>query len=55
MQNENSPCWMNGNLIPPGQAVVSVFDHGLLYGYGVFEGIRFYNDKTFRLSKYLKR
>ena len=55
MQNKNSACWMNGEIIPPEQAVVSVFDHGLLYGDGVFEGIRFYNGKAFRLSEHLKR
>ena len=55
MQTENSACWMNGEIIPPEQAVVSVFDHGLLYGDGIFEGIRFYHHKAFRLSEHLKR
>ena len=55
MQTENSACWMNGAIIPPEQAVISVFDHGLLYGDGVFEGIRFYNGKAFRISEHLKR
>jgi len=55
MQNENSVCWMNGEIIPAEQAVISVFDHGLLYGDGVFEGIRFYNGKAFRSSEHLKR
>lgn len=48
-------CWMNGKLVAPEQAMVSVFDHGLLYGDGVFEGIRFYNGKAFRLQAHLER
>ena len=32
--------WLDGQLVPREQATVSVFDHGLLYGDGVFEGIR---------------
>ncbi len=54
--NKTTPvCWLNGNLVAPEQAVVSVFDHGLLYGDGVFEGIRFYNGKAFRLQAHLER
>jgi len=48
-------CWMNGQLIPLDQARVSVFDHGLLYGDGVFEGIRFYYGCAFRLAAHLDR
>jgi branched-chain amino acid aminotransferase len=48
-------CWLNGHIVPPEQASVSVFDHGLLYGDGVFEGIRFYNGKAFRLQAHLER
>lgn len=48
-------CWMNGQIIPAEQATVSVFDHGLLYGDGVFEGIRFYNGNAFRLQAHLER
>ena len=36
-------------------ATVSVFDHGLLYGDGVFEGIRFYNGRVFRLAEHIER
>ena len=36
-------CWMNGALVAPQDDKVSVFDHGLLYGDGVFEGVRFYH------------
>ncbi len=47
--------WLNGNLVPPEQATVSVFDHGLLYGDGVFEGIRVYNHRVFKLATHLNR
>ncbi len=47
--------WFNGELIPADQAKVSVFDHGLLYGDGVFEGIRIYQAKVFKLRTHLKR
>jgi len=50
-----SACWMNGALVTPDQATVSVYDHGLLYGDGVFEGIRFYHGKAFRLLEHLQR
>lgn len=48
-------CWLNGKPVAPAQAMVSVFDHGLLYGDGVFEGIRFYHGKAFRLPAHLER
>ena len=47
--------WVNGNLVPPEQATVSVFDHGVLYGDGVFEGIRAYNGRVFKLGTHLRR
>lgn len=47
--------YMNGNLVPKEQAVVSVFDHGLLYGDGVFEGIRVYGGKVFLLNDHIVR
>lgn len=47
--------YMNGTLVAKEQAVVSVFDHGLLYGDGVFEGIRAYNGRVFRLKEHLDR
>jgi branched-chain amino acid aminotransferase len=46
-------CWINGSIVPASEARVSVFDHGLLYGDGVFEGIRFYRGKAFRLDAHL--
>ncbi len=51
----NSLCWVNGSIVSPAQASISVFDHGLLYGDGVFEGIRFYKGKIFRLQAHLAR
>ncbi|MDA8093993.1 MAG: branched-chain-amino-acid transaminase [Betaproteobacteria bacterium] len=48
-------CWLNGRLVSPGEARVSVFDHGLLYGDGVFEGIRFYRRRPFKLEAHLDR
>ena len=47
--------YFNGELIPKEEARVSVYDHGLLYGDGVFEGIRAYNGKVFRLGQHLDR
>jgi branched-chain amino acid aminotransferase len=47
--------WLNGKLVPKEKATVSVYDHGLLYGDGVFEGIRVYNRKVFKLQTHLRR
>ena len=47
--------YLNGKLVPEEDAVVSVFDHGLLYGDGIFEGIRIYNGKVFRLDDHIDR
>ena len=47
--------FVNGALVPKEQAVVSVFDHGLLYGDGVFEGIRVYGGKVFLLQEHIER
>ncbi|MCS7191417.1 MAG: branched-chain-amino-acid transaminase [Armatimonadetes bacterium] len=47
--------WINGELVPKSQAKVSVFDHGFLYGDGVFEGIRAYNGKVFMLDEHIDR
>lgn len=46
---------INGKLVPSAEAMVSVFDHGLLYGDGVFEGMRIYSGKVFRLEDHLVR
>jgi branched-chain amino acid aminotransferase len=47
--------WVNGQLVPKAKAMVSVYDHGLLYGDGVFEGIRIYNGKIFKLRQHMDR
>ncbi|MEK6623148.1 MAG: branched-chain-amino-acid transaminase, partial [Planctomycetota bacterium] len=47
--------YLNGQIVPQEEAKVSVFDHGLLYGDGVFEGIRAYNGKIFTLQEHLDR
>jgi branched-chain amino acid aminotransferase len=47
--------WINGKLFDKADAKISVFDHGLLYGDGVFEGIRIYNAKVFRLRQHIDR
>lgn len=47
--------YLNGQIVPQEEARVSVFDHGLLYGDGVFEGIRAYNGKIFTLQEHLDR
>ena len=46
---------LNGKFVPKEKAVVSVFDHGLLYGDGVFEGIRSYNGRIFKLDEHVER
>ncbi len=46
---------MNGKLVDDKKANISVFDHGLLYGDGVFEGIRAYNALVFRLKEHIDR
>ena len=47
--------YLDGKYVPQEEAVVSVFDHGLLYGDGVFEGIRAYHNRVFKLQDHLER
>ncbi len=47
--------YIDGQFYAKEDAKISVFDHGLLYGDGIFEGIRFYSGKVFRLDEHLKR
>src|SRR3954464_13924370 len=47
--------YLNGQFVEKEQARVSVFDHGFLYGDGVFEGIRAYNGRVFRLHEHVQR
>ena len=42
--------WLDGHLVDKQHAMVPVYDHGLLYGDGVFEGIRVYNGRIFKLK-----
>jgi len=51
----NPKVYINGKLFDKADAKVSVFDHGLLYGDGVFEGIRVYEGKVFRLREHVDR
>ncbi len=47
--------YINGKLYDKEDAKISVFDHGLLYGDGVFEGLRSYNGRVFRLEEHIRR
>jgi branched-chain amino acid aminotransferase len=52
---KESKIYIDGKFYPEVEAKISVFDHGLLYGDGVFEGIRFYNGRVFRLEEHTDR
>ena len=47
--------YVNGEFVPEVEAKISVFDHGLLYGDGIFEGIRAYHNSVFLLSEHINR
>ena len=47
--------WIDGKLVDKADAKISVYDHGLLYGDGVFEGIRVYHGKIFECDAHLER
>ncbi len=47
--------YCSGAFRPAGEAAVSVFDHGLLYGDGIFEGIRAYSGRIFKLERHIER
>ncbi len=58
--NPFAPCpglkiWLGNEIVPVEEAKISVFDHGILYGDGVFEGIRIYNGKIFKETEHLRR
>jgi branched-chain amino acid aminotransferase len=61
MAKESSPIapgglvYVSGDFRPSADAAISVFDHGLLYGDGVFEGIRAYNGRIFKLERHIER
>ncbi|MEY4612860.1 branched-chain-amino-acid transaminase [bacterium] len=50
-----SKIYMNGKLVEKADAVISVYDHGFLYGDGIFEGIRIYNSAVFKLHEHIVR
>jgi branched-chain amino acid aminotransferase len=47
--------YISGKFVPQEDAKISVFDHGLLYGDGVFEGLRSYRGKVFRIEEHIRR
>jgi branched-chain amino acid aminotransferase len=47
--------YVNGQMLPKSKAMVSVYDHGVLYGDGVFEGIRIYKGKIFKCQQHMDR
>src|SRR3972149_5024940 len=47
--------YLDGRFLPESEAKVTIFDHGLLYGDGVFEGIRAYNKRVFKLERHVER
>ncbi|GAT65722.1 aminotransferase class IV [Planomonospora sp. ID91781] len=51
----NVPVWVNGRLTDPAQAAVSVFDHGLMVGDGVFETVKCVGGAPFALTRHLER
>ena len=51
----NRKIWLDGTIVDEAEAKISVFDHGILYGDGIFEGIRFYDGRVFRLTEHIER
>ncbi|MDR7478235.1 MAG: aminotransferase class IV, partial [Armatimonadota bacterium] len=47
--------YVDGRFVPKEEASVSVYDHGFLYGDGVFEGIRVYGGRVFKLDEHVRR
>ena len=47
--------YLNGSLVPRADARIAVMDYGFLYGYGLFETMRAYGGKVFRLERHLER
>ena len=48
-------CYVNGEYVPAGEAKVSAFDHGFLYGDGLFESMTVTNRRIFKFSEHLDR
>jgi branched-chain amino acid aminotransferase len=55
MLDKELQVYVDGKFYPKSEAKISVFDHGLLYGDGVFEGIRAYNGSVFKLKEHVDR
>jgi branched-chain amino acid aminotransferase len=53
--DEQTKVWIGGRIVDAEEARISVFDHGLLYGDGIFEGMRVYGGAIFRLEDHLRR
>ena len=54
-QKQEPLIYIDGKYYPKSQAKISVYDHGFLYGDGVFEGIRAYNGVVFKLREHVAR
>jgi branched-chain amino acid aminotransferase len=55
VQRSDLKVYINGEIVPAAEARLSVFDHGVLYGDGVFEGLRSYNGAVFKLAEHTHR
>lgn len=55
LPDPNLKIWLDGRLVPTADANINVFSHGLLYGDGVFEGIRVYNSRIFECTAHMDR
>jgi len=55
MVEKENLVYIDGRFLPRSEAKISVYDHGLLYGDGVFEGIRAYNGLVFKLDEHIER
>lgn len=55
MDDQNGFCYVNGKIVPSKEAVISIYDLGLLRGYAAFDFLRTYNGKPFRLDDHLNR
>jgi branched-chain amino acid aminotransferase len=53
--NPDLMIWVGNEIVPVSEAKISVFDHGLLYGDGIFEGIRIYRGRIFKEAEHVRR
>lgn len=51
----DEPVYLNGRIVPASEAHIGIYDHGFLYGDGVFEGIRAYDGRVFKLDEHVRR